>query len=915
MAKGNFNTDELTNYYAKIYAQVEDETLNDPYGSYILQRVKGGQKTVFNKTQSEIRNFDMSFLDVIESVYPAILKIMRDPKKSIRYDSEVVQVEKAKKINSETVRHLASHTQFIKKVTEDNVIPSKVLTTFSEDELAIYENRFIKTLVRRLEQFIERRYEVMKVSLESFETEKLDVKNSFLISGQEVNVTLDIEIKNDLTADVETTKEQYNRLLGVRQDIQGLKGTEFMRALAKAKEVLPPIMKTNIILHNPDFKLCYGLWLYLDRVDSIATNVDVREKNYKYSKIFDKDINACMALALTSFIKNRNIDGIYASKKLPQVKAPKPEENKEIELDLNFDADTKKLEDYTMNEALLSQTAKFFESSLEGMQQTGNKYNESIRVVYRQMLDMLDQIYPTAFGVADDELESKDLYEQLEYARRRMMIFKIVRQSKSMNIARMGKEEKRIEKLITRLEEKIKNKEQKDREREEREREREEAKRLATIEREKKERLRKRKLEKDALDAQKAIEKFKLEQLNRANEISPEEAKRNKIMEPFVLASREYMKKLQEEQRKREEDAINGLDIQAPVRRKDEYDDMTDEELEALMASNDLFGDLDSDKDKEPAPEKKVTKKVVKKKKQPEKAPEPEIKRDPTMEEAIQNKDIEDMTAEELEALMNAQEGGFGAFDVSDTPAPAKKPAGIKKGKKNDANADLQGLSDEPKEEKPTISLKPKKKKKAEEEPKEETPVENTETSPEAPAQDTPVDNQPEEAKAEDTPVETSPEDGALPQEENPIEEAKAEDVSQEEAAQETPQEASSEDSDDSNNEDESSDNSSTPDDTTGAISPEENLDSLNDSNDELDNMSDEELEALMKENDLLEDKPADEPKEAPKAKAKPKISLKPKSKPEEKPVESKPKASSDDDLENLSDEELEALMKENDLF
>jgi hypothetical protein len=229
-------------------------------------------------------------------------------------------------------------------------------------------------------------------------------------------------------------------------------------------------MKTNIILHNPDFKLCYGLWLYLDRVDSIATNIDVKEKAYKYSKIFDKDINACMALALTSFIKNRGIDGIYASKKLQQIKAPKPEENKELEIELNFEADTKKLEDYTMNEALLSQTAKFFEASLEGLERSGNKYNESVRVVYRQMLDMLDQIYPTAFGVADDELESKDLYEQLEFARRRMMIFKIVRQAKQMNIARMGKEEKRIEKLLAKLEEKIKVKEQKDRERAERER-------------------------------------------------------------------------------------------------------------------------------------------------------------------------------------------------------------------------------------------------------------------------------------------------------------------------------------------------------------------------------------------------------------------------------------------------------------
>ena len=74
MAKAKYvhDNDELTAYYNDIYAQIEATTSEDPYGKYVLSRVKGGQKTVFNKTQTEIRNFDMSFLDVIESVYPAI---------------------------------------------------------------------------------------------------------------------------------------------------------------------------------------------------------------------------------------------------------------------------------------------------------------------------------------------------------------------------------------------------------------------------------------------------------------------------------------------------------------------------------------------------------------------------------------------------------------------------------------------------------------------------------------------------------------------------------------------------------------------------------------------------------------------------------------------------------------------------
>ncbi len=537
------NLDDLTLYYKKIYQAIDEQTQSDAYGSYILSRVKGGQKTVFNKTLTEIRNFDMSFLDTIESVYPAMLKIMRNPKKTIRYDEEVVAVEKAKKVNSQTVRHLSSHTQLIKEIKRNgDVIPSKVLTTFAEEELAIYENRFLKSLVKRCEMFLERRYEVMKISLSSFETNRLSVENKFLLSGQEVTMNIDVEIKDDLTVNAEQTREQFNRLLNIREMIQGLKGTEFMRTLAKARDVVPPIMKTNILMHNPDFKLCFGLWLYLDKVDSIATNVESKEKVYKYTQIIDKDINDLMTMTLISFIKNRQIEGIYSSKKLGIVKAPKVQEKEDIVLEPSLAADNKKLEDYTMNEILLDQTAKYFEASFDGIQRTGTPYNESIRVVYRQMLDMLDQIYRRAFGVADDELESKDLYEQLEFARRRMLVMKAVKQQKTMNIARMGKEEKRVEKLVETLEKKIKLKEAQERAREEKQRAKEEALRLQAIEKEKAAEERRRRLEKEALAKAKEAEKRRLDKAKAKLKEDAKKARARERAKELAAKKREYMK-------------------------------------------------------------------------------------------------------------------------------------------------------------------------------------------------------------------------------------------------------------------------------------------------------------------------------------------------------------------------------------
>ena len=852
MAKDNFNNDELTAYYSKIYEQLEAGTSNDPFGSYVLGRVKGGQKTVLNKSQSEIRNFDMSYLDTIESVYPAIYKIMKDPKKSLRYEQEVVAVEKARKVNADTVRHLSSHTHLIKEIKKNgDVIPSKVLTTYTEEELAIYENRFIKSLVKRMEMFLERRYEVMKISLESFETERLNVKNEFKMSGQMVTVELDVAIKNDLTTNVETTKEQFDRLCYMREMVQALKGTEFMRALAKARDVLPPIMKTNIILHNPDFKLCYGLWLYLDRVDSVATNIDIKEKSYKYSQVFDKDISECMALALTAFIKNRQIEGIYSSKKLDQKKPPKPILDNTPELELNLEADNKKLEDYTMNELLLSQTAKFFEASLTGIQKTGVTYNESIRVVYRQMLDMLDQIYPMAFGVGDDELNAKDLYEQLEYARRQLMVFKIVHQQKQMNIARMGKESKRIENLIKKLEEKIKREEARQREREERERLKAEQERQAELERQRQAEARKRKFEKDAIAKAKEVE------LRRQDMLKEEKDKDNKRRESLARLFDAHKKKTEYLIKQQEEDNKNFNELtpteiaqQAPApvpqRRRDEYDDLSDDELAKLMEENEMLLNQIPEKDSELAEEQaKVQALEDKANKEPKKS----------KKKSIEDTDIEDLSDSDLEKLLAQNMEGdinFGASDLRDEPKVIKK--------------------------KPTIS----KKKKMTDEEREEA----------------------ENAKI----LEDNPEDNSNPELDNMSDEDLDKLINDNGFGEEPAGSVNDLPNDPKLNKETKSNGPTIKahkHEPKVTFNEENNEPQEESSTDDLADISDEDLDALMKENGI-----GDEPEvvETPKEEAKPTIRRKPK-------PDSEKKKTTTDSLDDLSDEDLDKLMKENGLF
>ncbi len=454
--------DKLEDFYKKIYDDLEHKTLGDDFGSYLYTRINSGTQKAYNKSHVETRTFNMDFLNVIESTYPALLKIMKDPKKSIRYEQEVVSVEKAKRVNADTVRHLSSHTHLIKEIKDNgDVVPAKVLSTYSEEELGIYENRFIKSLIKRIEMFLERRYEVMKDSLDSFEAQHLNVENNFLMSGKDVSIKVDIYMKEVVTEEKSTKKTDFERLLYVRELVQGLKGMDFMRALAKAKDVFPPIMKTNILLHNPDFQMCYNLWIYLDKTDGIAFDINAKEKNYRYPILLEKDMNEAMTLMLAAFLHSREISGIVPSTRNLRLRAPKTKMNKEITEPFYMEPDRQKIEDYRMNEYLLSKTAHYYESSFKGLKRSGSTENESLRVVYKQMLEMMDQIYPKVFNVVLDDIDKSDLYKRLEYARKKQNVLKIVQKQKQMNIARMGKSIKKCDRDIESLERRIKQKENK----------------------------------------------------------------------------------------------------------------------------------------------------------------------------------------------------------------------------------------------------------------------------------------------------------------------------------------------------------------------------------------------------------------------------------------------------------------------
>ena len=427
-------------------------------GGYLYNQIRKGKKTVYSKTIRETKVFEKSFIPQLNLCFKSISKILKDPKKAIRYEQEVVAMEKVKKVNSDTVRHLASHTQFIKKIDDNgDVIPSKLLTTFSEDEIGIYENRFIKTLINRICKFLSLRVQIMKKNLDSYETKSTVVTNDFKMEETKVKIEFTVKMERQQDAEVKQARDTFEKAKELQERYKSLRSSQLMQELKNYKEVTPPILKTNIITKNPEFKICYATWIFLDRYNQLAFDINVREKKNKYPDEQATDVDRLMAETLgTMMYFNGSKDLDDENKPYKEFTTRKAKMLNNMEDEYKFKPDAQKLEQFEMSEYFLNKTQEFYRQSLEDKMNSGMEKKYSLELVFREMQEVINSIYPPLFEVPQEsEFEEVPLPVKLERAKKKAEVLETITRLKEIDYNNTKKEYEDTLADIQQTEEKI----------------------------------------------------------------------------------------------------------------------------------------------------------------------------------------------------------------------------------------------------------------------------------------------------------------------------------------------------------------------------------------------------------------------------------------------------------------------------
>ena len=223
------------------------------------------------------------WLDMVEFTIPYIEKALIKQIKQIVTEEEIIKIELIKKVTVESVKHLSKNVNFVDKFDQERgeVIPKKILNAYKEETFITYENRFLFTLIRLIEDFIFLREKEGESQYKGKNYQKAQYHAEAKLKKEKVKINFDYI--TELSTVAKKQDETLERIKEVKKSLKMLKATELYQILA-SKRITPvkaPLKMTNVLLKNVNFQYAVKLWNYLSEQMEMKNKSEQLGKEYE----------------------------------------------------------------------------------------------------------------------------------------------------------------------------------------------------------------------------------------------------------------------------------------------------------------------------------------------------------------------------------------------------------------------------------------------------------------------------------------------------------------------------------------------------------------------------------------------------------------------------------------------------------
>lgn len=253
------------------------------------------------------------WLDEIEKGLVFVDKAIKEDRQFIYSNGEVEPIEKVKNISTESVKHLARHSNLITRLPEEDgdIIPDKLYSVERLNDYAVYENRFLYMLLCYVRDFVSIRYsKIMELSNKYDGTLNLDKQ---VVSAKQTltyRVSLHDERRDDkYLREHNPAKPSIDRMDLILKTIIAFMATPLMEYAAKAPMLKPPITKTNVLKMDNNFKGAVALYDYIIAYDKPGYTTEERVINLSPfdATLADELSEGCALLSFLTYEHGLNL--------------------------------------------------------------------------------------------------------------------------------------------------------------------------------------------------------------------------------------------------------------------------------------------------------------------------------------------------------------------------------------------------------------------------------------------------------------------------------------------------------------------------------------------------------------------------------------------------------------------------------
>ena len=451
----------LDNFIARINGDGESY-------SRFFAALRGGENKVLHNVVSQAVMLDDEWILTIEGALHSIEQIVRNPRKFIASNELILDVAKVRRTNSKTVMHLTTHSQFVQNIDDNgDVMPKKLLTFEMDEDIAIYENRFVCALVARLIMFVERRFKDLDGKVRDFEQTNVCIQSEFNYGKSKFKCNLNLQVEEPPENEKAANRNQdlFERIAQIRRRLRIIQSTDFIKKLSRSKPVRPPIQKTNLLMKNVDYNNCYKLWLYISSYTYLGYAIEIKDKNLPVDGDYFDDLTVVTGLSLQALLSDR----ILKKEKYDGIEFSEPEEREytlitNYEFTPDFNVSKQQSGEETINEYYFRRMKdELTAAAKEGDIEIESRLNVNFSKFFRSVSRINDEMYNELIeeqvkeAVTDKEpkmaVEKKRaaIKEQQERVRRRKLFLKL----KWEEVERAQRMSERAESKLVRLQKEL----------------------------------------------------------------------------------------------------------------------------------------------------------------------------------------------------------------------------------------------------------------------------------------------------------------------------------------------------------------------------------------------------------------------------------------------------------------------------